>query len=236
MALEKPVAKIANNLPTSFNNISFDFKIKKFLGGFDYPKNYRHQIWLGSFDNLQKQKLFSQDVSQALSSTNTFLDIDNYLGRLGDENYYNQLIYLYLKTYLMDDILVKVDRASMFNSLEVRAPFLDWHLVDFVNSLPLDYKLHGTKTKYILKELMADKLPPEIINRKKKGFGIPMAEWLTKQVRPLMLELLSKDRIERDNLFDYNYIKVLTDDHLSKKKDNRKLLWTLMVFQMWQDK
>jgi len=233
---KKPVTKLASILPTSFNNISFDFKIKKFLSGFDYPKNYRHQIWLGSFDNLQKQKLFSQDIRQSLSSANTFEDIDNYLNNFPDNNYYNQLIYLYLKTYLMDDILVKVDRASMFNSLEVRAPFLDWHLVDFVNSLPLDYKLHGAKTKYILKQVMADKLPPEIVNRKKKGFGIPMAEWLTKQVRPLMLELLSKDRIERDNLFDYNYIKDLTNDHLSKKKDNRKLLWTLMVFQMWQNK
>jgi len=185
------VAKLAEALPTSFNNISFDFKIKKFLSGFDYSKKYRHQVWLGSFADKQKQKLFSPDIKQSLSSANTFSDIDNYLSQLGDKNYYNQLIYLYLKTYLMDDILVKVDRASMFNSLEVRAPFLDWPLVDFINGLPLDYKFRGRQSKYILKKLMEDKLPKEVVYRPKKGFGIPIAEWLTKQVRPLMLELLS---------------------------------------------
>jgi asparagine synthase (glutamine-hydrolysing) len=230
------IEKIVSFLPTSFNNISFDFKAKKFISGFYENKKYRQQVWLGSFGRADRKKLFTNDIWRSLAKENEFEEIDNYLDGLSGENYYNQLIYLYLRTYLMDDILVKADRASMGNSLEVRSPFLDVRVVDFVNSLPLDWKLKGFTTKYIFKKLMAEKLPNNIVYRKKKGFGIPLASWLSKELKPLVLDLLSEARIKQQGLFDYHYINKLLNDHFSRRADNRKLIWSLMVFQLWRKK
>ncbi|MFH1523289.1 MAG: asparagine synthase (glutamine-hydrolyzing) [Patescibacteria group bacterium] len=233
---KKIIEKIVLSLPTSFKNISFDFAAKSFVKGFYGEKKYRDQRWLGSFTSAQKKKLFLPHVLNKINAENEFNDIDNYLKNVKGENFYNQLIYLYLRMYLMDDILVKADRASMYNSLEVRTPLIDYKVVDFVNNIPMDFKIKGLKTKYIFKKLMEDKLPKEIINRPKKGFGIPMAEWLTKELKPLALKLLSREKLVKQGLFDYNYINRLLNDHFLKKKDNRKLIWTLMVFQMWWSK
>jgi asparagine synthase (glutamine-hydrolysing) len=123
----------------------------------------------------------------------------------------------------------------MFNSLELRSPFLDFELADFVNSLPQAFKYKGRHTKYLFKKLLENKLPKEIIYRKKKGFGIPIAEWLCTDLKPLTLEMLSEKRIKEQGLFNYKYIKQLLEDHFSHKKDNRKPIWTLLVFQLWYE-
>src|SRR3989339_701166 len=144
MFLRKLIAKATSGLPSSFSNISLDFKIKKFTQDFEGNRMYRHHRWLGSFDYNQKANLFTEDIWRNLKNNNEFDDLDNYLKIFKENNYYKKLIYFYFKTYLLDDILVKIDRASMFNALEVRAPLLDYNVVDFANSLPLDYKLKGT--------------------------------------------------------------------------------------------
>ena len=99
--------------------------------------------------------------------------------------------------YLAEDILTKVDRASMAVSLEVRAPFLDPNVAEFAASLPANYKLRGGKSKYILKRAVADLLPSFVTRRSKKGFGVPVAEWLKEKLRPLARDLLSPDRVRR---------------------------------------
>jgi asparagine synthase (glutamine-hydrolysing) len=128
---------------------------------------------------------------------------------------------------------VKVDRASMFTSLEVRAPFLDYRIVEFLSRLPKNYKIHGLITKYILKELMRNKLPDTIIDRPKKGFGIPLSSWLRNELKPLCNELLSEHTLSKHNLFNYPFVKQLKEEHFAIKQNHRKLLWTLMIFQMW---
>ena len=145
----------------------------------------------------------------------------------------NQLLYTYLRTYLMDEVLVKVDRASMHYALETRAPFLDRPILDFMFSLPYDLKYRNGQTKYLLKHLMRDKLPPHIINRKKKGFGIPLAAWLAGPLRPLSEELLSPSALAAPGLFNENEVARLLREHQSGARDNRKELWNLMVFQLW---
>jgi len=121
-------------------------------------------------------------------------------------------------------------------SLETRAPFLAVELAEFINSLPVKYKMRGLTTKYLLKQVMGKYLPREIVNRKKKGFGIPMANWLVGSLNPLLHELLNSDRIKREGYFNSNYVQKLVSEHTARKKDNRKALWTLMVFQMWKEK
>ena len=121
----------------------------------------------------------------------------------------------------------------MYNSLEARSPFMDRRLVEYVNNLPYQYKLRFFKTKYLLKEAMKDILPPEIVNREKKGFGVPLAKWFAGSLKEYLLDALSRQNIESIGLFNYEYVEKLINDHLDKKQDNRIKLWTLLVFVQW---
>lgn len=231
--IKKIFIKSIDMIPTSFSNISLDFKIKKFMQGYTKNPLYRHFTWLGAFLPSERNKLFKNNILNQIKDFNEFEDIDNYTKSFSENKGYDIHSFLYQRTYMMDDILVKVDRASMYNSLEVRTPFLDTDIVDFANSLPITLKCKGLQRKYILKKLLEGKLPKEIIYRKKKGFGMPIAKWLRTDLKPLINELLNKDFINEQNIFNYDYIKVLVDDHMNKVRDNRKYIWTLLVFQMW---
>jgi len=141
-----------------------------------------------------------------------------------------------MKMYLQDGILVKVDRASMANSLEVRCPFLDQEFVEFACKLPTFYKLNGLKTKYLLKKAAEGIVPETIINRGKKGFGIPISRWLTRELKDFMLSYLGEEKIRKQGFFNYAHVKNLIDGHLQKRSDNRKLLWPLLIFQIWHER
>ncbi|MCK5416136.1 asparagine synthase (glutamine-hydrolyzing) [Candidatus Parcubacteria bacterium] len=233
---KKIIEKIISYLPTSHKNISFDFKAKSFIKGFYGKREYRDIRWMGSFDRKERENLFHNSMWSNISQDNEYIEIDNYLSMLDSNDYFNQLILLYLRMYMMDDILVKVDRASMMNSIEVRTPLLDYELVEFANKLPLKYKINGFKTKYILRKLMEGKLPLEIIKRKKKGFGMPIASWISGDLKTMILDYLSEDVIKKQGLFNHIYINKLLSDHFSKRKDNRKKIWTLFMFQLWHYK
>ena len=223
-------------LPVSHARFNTRFKLERFLAGLNSPKLYRHQAWLGTFDASERNKLFTRQAQQQLASTNGYTHLDNYGITTKNFHRFNELIYLYLRTYLMDQVLVKVDRASMANSLEVRAPFLDYEFVDFVNSLSYTYKIKGLQTKWLLRKLMHGKLPPEIIRRPKAGFGIPLSDWLSAELKPLMLELLAPENLRPTGLFNPDYTQGIIAQHLERRKDCRKELWNLITFQLWAKK
>lgn len=224
--------KIAGFLPVSDKNISLDFKVKQFLKGFESKSNYTHSLWLGSFTPKSKLNLFTADVKNKLL-TNGLECIDKYREEVKNESEFNKLLYTYFRTYLQDDILYKVDRASMYASLEVRAPFLDTNVINFLNSLPKNYKIKGNNGKRILKDLMRNKLPNEIIDRPKKGFGIPVSLWLRNELKDNVAELLSEKNIKQQGLFEWNYVDKLIKEHNSLKQNHRKLLWNLLIFSYW---
>ena len=128
---------------------------------------------------------------------------------------------------------MKVDRASMANSLEVRAPFLDVELVEFLGRVPARLKLRRFETKHLLKRAMADVLPPGIAARAKKGFGIPVAEWFKGELREPLHDELSADRLRRQGIFEATEVQRLLAEHLAGRRDHRKQLWTLFMFQLW---
>ncbi|MBU2472962.1 asparagine synthase (glutamine-hydrolyzing) [Patescibacteria group bacterium] len=227
------IQKTANLLPVSHDNFSFDFKVKKTLSGYEYPLEIQNQIWLGAFTPKENKNIFLSEISNQINFNQSFSETDQFIEQTKKESLENRIIYLYLKQYLADDILTKADRASMFTSLEVRSPFMDYRLVEFFNSLPYNLKLKGWKTKYVLKELMKDKLPRNIINRPKKGFGIPVAKWINKELKDFTLDLLNESDIKKQGIFNYSEIKKILDEHLNKKADHRKKLWTLLMFQQW---
>jgi asparagine synthase (glutamine-hydrolysing) len=144
-----------------------------------------------------------------------------------------RLVHLYAHTYMTDDILVKVDRASMACSLEVRAPFLDVELVEFLGRVPSNLKLRGFRTKHLLKLAMRDALPPGIADRPKKGFGVPVAEWLKSDLLPTLEEELAPERLRRQGLFNPEEVQRLVREHVGGRRDHRKPLWTLLMFQLW---
>ncbi len=230
------IHRIAAMLPVSHKNISFDFKIKQLLRGAGVSQEIMFFLWMGSFNEAEKKKLFVPDIYETIKNENPFEDLFSYIKESNLQKNLERALFLSTKLYLQDDILVKVDRASMANSLEVRAPFLDYKFVEFAAKLPTSYKLNRLKTKYLLKRASSHILPKDIINRPKKGFGIPVAKWICKDMTGFFEEYLGEDRIRRDGIFDHVFIKELLNEHLTKEKDNRKLLWTLLIFQMWKDR
>ncbi|MGZ4975463.1 MAG: asparagine synthetase B family protein, partial [Limisphaerales bacterium] len=230
-AVKALATPIANLLRSSGENFSLDFKVKQFLRGLGHPAEIRNQRWLGSFTPEEQRELLEagnpidnyDDIAQATANSATRDAID-------------RLTYFYCKFYLQDDILTKVDRASMACSLEVRAPFLDYTFVEFANSIPSHLKLRGFTTKYILKKAMAGKLPQDIIGRGKKGFGIPVAKWFRNEMREMVAEYFSEARIKQQGMFNERTISRLWQEHQSGRHDHRKQLWTLFMFQLWFDK
>ena len=224
---ERLVIPLANRLPVSTDNFSFDFKLKRFLRGAGSPAADRHATWLGSFSPAEQDRLLQHPAAEPLREQR--LAFDN----APSKNHLERLIYVYAKTYLQDDILVKVDRASMACSLEVRAPFLDVDLVEFLGRVPPRLKLRRMDTKHLLKRAMAGMLPPGIADRPKKGFGIPIADWLKGALREALQDELSPDRITQQGIFEPAVIQPLLSEHMSGRRDHRKPLWTLFVFQLW---
>jgi asparagine synthase (glutamine-hydrolysing) len=141
-----------------------------------------------------------------------------------------------MKLYLEGDILLKVDRASMAASLEVRVPFLNRTVVEFATQVPIELKLRRLTGKYLLKRAMAGGLPRQIVDRKKQGFAMPVAHWLTSELKELTFDMLSPERLAQQALFEPTYVTCLLNDHLARRRDNRKLLWTLLMFQLWHAK
>jgi asparagine synthase (glutamine-hydrolysing) len=223
--------RILDNLKISFDNLSLDFRLRRFLAGRGVPLIVRHQRWLGSFVDEEKSLLLCDWVKPVLRETyhQSFAHAQE-----GDaKEPLNQILFNDLKTYLEGDILYKVDRASMAASLEVRVPFLNREMVQFTNDLPLDLKLHNLTGKFLLKKTMNGKLPEEIIHRPKKGFNMPVAYWLSRDLKNVMLDMFSESFLLRQDLFSFSYIQRLAEEHFEHRRDNRKLLWTLFMFQMW---
>ena len=231
--VRKLVRRAARALPASHKNFSFAHNLNKLVSSDESDTVRRHLGWLGTFDTAARSRLESEAFRRAVTGDDVFLDIEMALKDFTQPDQNNRLLFAYARSYLMDQVLVKVDRASMRYALEVRAPFLDHTIIDLAFSLPYDLKYkHGT-TKYLLKKTMRGKLPDRIIDRKKKGFGIPLAKWLAGPLRPLCGELLSEVALAEHGLFDATEVRRLVDEHMNGRRDNRKELWNLMVFQLW---
>ena len=223
-------------LPVSTDNISFDFKVKRFVEGMGYPRDERHIVWVMGAAPARQRPLLSVEVLEATEGRDLFEDVANYRARCRPRDDYDRLSYLYSKLYMQDDILVKVDRATMAHGLEARAPFLDHRVVELICALPTRMKLRGRSMKFLLKHMLKGRVPEHVITRPKKGFGMPIAEWLKGPLRPLVEELLSEDRLRRDGLFDPAGVRALVDAHQQGKADNRKPLWSLLAFQLWHER
>jgi asparagine synthase (glutamine-hydrolysing) len=235
MRIRAVINNLINRLPVSHRYLSLDFKLKQFMRGAGYSSEIMYFSWLGSFKENEKLAMFNGERAERLKRVNTYDDILRYLNQSTLNQDLERILYLTMKLYLQDGILVKVDRASMACSLEVRSPFLDHELVEFVNQLPSRLKLKGLTTKYLIKKMAERHLPAQIVKRKKKGFGMPIAQWLHGGMREMALDYLSRDRISREGFFDPDYVENLLKDHLELRENRYKQIWTLLMFELWLD-
>lgn len=178
--VHRAIELVAARLPVSHRYMSFDFRLKRTLRGLDFPSNLWLPVWMAPLAPSELDELFNAP----LNPEDVFSEaIDAWEG-CASNNPIERTIAFYIRLYLQDDILVKVDRASMLNSLEVRAPFLDSDLVEFVRHLPVDMKLRGSTTKYLLRKMAAPLLPAEILTRSKQGFAVPIGQWFRDDALP----------------------------------------------------
>ena len=228
------IEPVVNSLPVSAKNLSLDYKAKRFVRAANYDTVTRHHSWFGSFSVDAQNQLLTKEVL-AHTSADIYSGAKELLANCDAENRIEQMQFLDMNFYMAEDILTKVDRASMAVSLETRAPFLDPRVAEYAASLPAEYKLRGSKGKFILKEAVKDMLPKNILQRPKKGFGIPIAQWLRGRLNPLMNDLLSPERLKTQGLFNPEYVARLIVEHEKNVASHHKELWTLLVFQLWYD-
>ena len=227
------IEPVVRRLPVSRDNLSFDFRAKRFVSGAAHPLPERHRRWMGSFAAEERTALLSADVRERLSASG-HARLES-LDGIDAVDPLNQVLLMDMRLYLENDILVKLDRASMMASLEGRVPLLNNDFVEYATQLPLNLKLRGLRSKFLLKRALRGLLPNSILNRPKKGFGIPVANWFRGPLREQMLSVLSPERIARKGFFDAPAVAALIADHLAGRRDNRKQLWTLFAFELWHD-
>lgn len=222
-------------LPVRHEGLSLDYKIKAFLSAASLPVGVRQQIWISTFHGGHLQKLFAPGFVSDIPPNTFRADIDADLEELSPKNTDEAAMFLYERYFLGDQVLTKVDRASMAASLEVRAPFLDHRLVEFAHRIPASLRLRFWQNKYLLKRLMRGKLPDEIMDRPKKGFWVPIGLWLKKELKPMLAQYLGASALRSQGIFQPEYVQKLIHEHERDIRDHRKILWSLLMFQLWQE-
>ncbi|MCB9651483.1 MAG: asparagine synthase (glutamine-hydrolyzing) [Deltaproteobacteria bacterium] len=234
--LGRVLQRAAGALPVSRKNFSFDFKVKRFAQGIGYHPDFRHQAWMGSFMPHELARVLADDLVKPAFMEDPYATVARFRDRSGARDHYDQAVYQYTRLYLTADVLVKVDRASMAQSLEVRAPLLDTKVVEFACALPGEHKLKGLTTKHLLKEAARRWLPEEIVDRPKKGFGVPIAQWIRGPLRDLAHDLLDPAKLRREGLLNADEVTRLLREHDEGRADHRKPLWTLMALELWMER
>ncbi len=234
------MAKATHLFPPSELKKGMVNRVKRFSEGLENSHANRHFRWMLFLSGYQKSQLYSP---QFMAEGHPFLKelpqrepFDAYFRNSERYDGINRDLYLDFKTYMVDNILVKVDRMSMATSLEARVPLLDYKMVEFAFSLPHQYKVKGAVTKWFFKKAMEGILPDEIIYRRKEGFSIPIKNWLKNDLKDLMLEYLSEKRVKESGYFNYTYIRRMMDEHLGGKQNHAHRLWSLILFQLWREK
>lgn len=222
--LLRTASRCASWLRASDEKIGREYKIKRFLEGSTLSAEEAHIYWNGTFGKDEKHRIFRFANPSAVTCLLKNIRQDRSLSRFLDFDF---------EYPLADSLLYKVDRMSMAHSIEARPPFLDQRIVNFAQSLPEDFKIRGSKTKVVLRELMRNRLPGDVLHRSKVGFDIPVHEWFRGVLRPLLLDTLSHDALKQSGLFTPSAVQQLIDEHMSRKTNWGYHLWGLMTVMLW---
>jgi asparagine synthase (glutamine-hydrolysing) len=229
------VMPLADRLPASNGYFSWDFKVRQFLRGMKVPPHQRLWRWLGAMAPEELSGLLMPEVLDQIEPRALFAQLRWMDGSMSDRDPIGRDTHMFTRTYLAEGVLAKVDRASMACSLEVRSPLLDVDLVELAATIPGRFKVkRGMPLKHVFRQAVRDLVPAEVLQRPKRGFALPIGAWFRGELRDMLLDTLSEKTIREQGLFRPEAVRRLLDEHLEGRRDHRKPLFALFMFERWR--
>ncbi|HEY0376083.1 MAG TPA: asparagine synthase (glutamine-hydrolyzing) [Pyrinomonadaceae bacterium] len=220
-------------LPGSERTRSPSARIKRFMRAASLPKVERYLRWVSVFNEDAKESLYTEDFRRETKDARAASILAPWFARANGAGIVDATLLTDTMTYLPNDLLVKVDIASMAVSLEARSPFLDHHVIEFAASLPEKYKLRGLTTKYLLKRVLKRLLPAENLERPKMGFGVPIGHWLRNEMQGFIREVLLSESAAKRGLFKPEAVRRMIEEHTDGRQDFAHQLWSLLMLELW---
>jgi asparagine synthase (glutamine-hydrolysing) len=225
--------QVIERIPSSETKRSRVRDVKRFVEAASLPKGERYLRWISVFDSQAKQDLYTDKFRQETQAQAAAGIIDPWFAQANGSGIVDAALLTDIMTYLPNDLLVKVDIATMANSLEARSPFLDHQVIEFAASLPEKYKLRGLTTKYLLKRMLKELLPTENLERRKMGFGVPIGHWFRGKLQPFLRETILSESALKRGLFKPDAVNRLVELHTRGERDYSHQLWTLLMLELW---
>jgi asparagine synthase (glutamine-hydrolysing) len=222
-----------NLVPTRGTGRSRVRSAKRFLEAASMPKVERYLRWVSVFNTAAKNSLYSDDFRNETNANQALSLLEPWFAHANGAGIIDASLLADIMTYLPNDLLVKVDIATMAVSLEARSPFLDHHVIEFAASLPEKFKLRGLTSKYLLKQVLRKLLPAENLQRRKMGFGVPIGHWFRGRMQAFLREVLLSEKATRRGLFKTAAVKQLIEQHTLGQRDYSHQLWTLLMLELW---
>ncbi|CAN5717231.1 MAG: asparagine synthase (glutamine-hydrolyzing) [Pyrinomonadaceae bacterium] len=233
MLRESVLEQAVGLIPTSEARRSRIRDAKRFLQAASLAKVDRYLRWVSVFDADAKRELYSPSFSRETADIHARELLEPWFVRANGAGIVDAALQADIMTYLPNDLLVKVDIATMAVSLEARSPFLDHHVIEFAASLPEKFKLRNLTTKYLLKRVLKQLLPAANLNRRKMGFGVPIGDWFRGELQPFLRETLLSEKAINRNLFSPSEVRRLVEQHTRSERDYAHQLWTLVMLELW---
>ena len=230
---ESLIKEAVNRIPTSPIRKSTVNSAKRLLEVVSKPRVNRYMHWMSVFNEGLKEPLYSDAFREQTDRAFAASFLDTWFKKANGNGPVDTLLLTDLMTYLPNDLLVKVDIATMAVSLEARSPFLDHHVIEFAASLPERLKLRRLTTKYLLKKVLRRLLPAENLDRRKMGFGVPIGHWFRGKMQPFLREVVLSDKALRRGFFKPEVVKQLVEQHTRSERDYSHQLWTLLMLELW---
>ena len=219
--------------PTSEYKRSRARDLKRFLNAASMSKVERYLYWVSAIQTKTKEELYTDEFRANISDFNSAERLQHWFAQANGAGVVDAALLTDTMTYLPDDLLVKVDIATMAVSLEARSPFLDHHVIEFAASLPENLKLRRLTTKYLLKRVLSKLLPQENLTRRKMGFGVPITHWFRNDLKDFLRETLLSEKSQKRGLFKPKAIMRYIEQHINGERDHAHGLWTLLMLELW---
>lgn len=232
---ENIIERLVKRLPDSKKGKRFIERAKRFVNTGVLPIDEAYYSYVSSFNLKQKKEIYSNEFNNKIKLENSKLIFDNYFFQDQNLDVLNKILFADLKMYLPDDLLTLTDRMSMAHSLEIRVPFIDHELVEFMATVPPELKIKGVTKKYLLKKAFKNILPDEILNRKKQGFTAPLTVWFRNELNTYVKEIISEERIKKVGYFKWNKIEEILNQHLAGRENYHSQIWALLIFLNWHE-
>ena len=229
MLIEKPIGLF----PTSEMKKSRVRDAKRFLQAANLPKTERYFRWMSTFNRDAKNEIYTKDFTETVSTQNPSAFLDRWFANANGSGILDATMLTDQMTYLPNDLLVKVDIASMANSLEARSPLLDHKVIEFAASLPENLKMKGFETKSLLKKVAAKLVPREVIYRRKMGFGVPIGNWFRGDMKNFVRDVLLSEKSLKRGIVKGEMIEKYVREHTEAERDHTAQIWTLLMLELW---